>query len=151
MPRSRIILLLLVCIATAQTVTAVGPSWLPVYLHAPDNVLRPLLMVAIAAGLLVLLFGRGESLPRSECLSLLIGTAGGLANLIDILRLGAVVDFVPLAPGVLASPGDFLIAGGFLSFIPLFLLQARNGRGLYRLYRYSREKALMKLLGRVTL
>jgi len=97
-----------------------------------------MLMVAMAMGLLILLFGRGADLPLSECLALAIGTAGGLANLIDIMRLGAVVDFVPLFPGALASPGDFLIAGGFLGLIPITLRHAHQGRGLYGLYRHWR-------------
>jgi hypothetical protein len=138
MTRSRILFLLLICIATAQVLTAIRPSWLPVYFHAPQTVLRPIVMVAMATGLLLLLFGRGENLPLCECLALVIGTAGGLANLIDILRLGAVVDFVPLFPGALASPGDFLIAGGFLGLIPITLRHAQQGRGLYGLYRHWR-------------
>jgi hypothetical protein len=150
MPRWKAILLLLICTATAQALTALRPSWLPVYLHAPRTLLRPLLMAALATGLLVLVFKRGESLPRSECLALLIGTAGGLANLIDILRLGAVVDFVPLAPGALASPADFLIAGGFLGFIPLSLRHARRGGGLYGLYRGWRDEVRLRLMKRVT-
>lgn len=150
MSRSKTILLLLICIATAQTLTAVRPSWLPVYRHAPRTLFRPLLMAGMATGLLALLFKRGESLPRSECLALLIGTAGGLANLIDILRLGAVVDFVPLAPGALASPADFLIAGGFLGFIPLSLRHARHDGGLYGLYRRWRDEVRLRLLKRVT-
>ena len=149
MSRRKIVFLLLICITAAQTLTAVCPSWLPVYLHAPTTLLRPLLMVVMAKGLLVLLLKRGESLPRSECLALLIGTAGGLANLIDLLRLGAVVDFIPLAPGALASPGDFLVAGGFLSFIPLSLRHARKGRGLYGLYRRWRDEAQVRILERV--
>jgi lipoprotein signal peptidase len=97
-------------------------------------------MTAMAGGLLALLLGRGQNLPLSECLALLMGTAGGLANLIDILRLGAVVDFVPLFPGALASPGDFLVAGGFLGLIPLTLRHAQQGHGLYGLYRTWRTK-----------
>jgi lipoprotein signal peptidase len=97
-------------------------------------------MTAMAGGLLALLLGRGHHLPLSECLALLIGTAGGLANLIDIFRLGAVVDFVPLFPGALASPGDFLVAGGFLGLIPLTLRHARQERGLYGLYHSWRTK-----------
>ena len=150
MSRSRILVLLLICITAAQIFTAVHPSWLPLYLHAPNSLLRPLLMIGLAMGLLTLLLKCGENLPRSECLALLIGTAGGLANLVDILRLGAVVDFVPLAPGLLASPGDFLIAGGFLSFLPLSLRHAHNGRGLYRLYRQWREVIRLRFVARVT-
>jgi hypothetical protein len=150
MSRSKIIFLLLICVAAAQTFTAVRPSWLPVYLHAPRTPLRPLLMVGMAAGLLALLLRRGEGLSRSECLALLIGTAGGLANLTDILRLGAVVDFIPLAPEALASPGDFLIASGFLGCIPLTLYHARKGHGLYGLYRHWRAGAQVRILDRVT-
>jgi len=147
----KILFLLLMCVAAAQMVTAIRPSWLPVYLHVPTTLLRPLLMVGMTVGLLVLLLKRGESLPPSECLPLLIGTAGGLANLIDLLRLGAVVDFVPLALGALASPGDFLVAGGFLSFIPLSLQHAQKGRGLYGLYRRWRGETRMRILERLTL
>jgi hypothetical protein len=135
MSRSRILFLLLICIAVPQILTAVRPDGLPVYFHAPETVLRPLLMTLMAGGLLALLFGHGRRLPLSECLALLVGTAGGLANLIDILLLGAVVDFVPLFPGALASPGDFLIASGFLGLIPLTLHHAQQERGLYGLYR----------------
>lgn len=138
MSRYRILFLLLICVAIAQALTALRPPWLPVYFHSPQTVLRPTLMVAMATGLLLLLFGRGQNLPLSECLALAIGTAGGLANLIDILRLGAVVDFVPVFPGALASPGDFLIAGGFLGLIPITMRHAWQGRGLYGLYRHWR-------------
>jgi len=149
MSRAKITFLLLICVATAQTLTAMRPSWLPVYLHAPQTPVRPVLMVGMATGLLVLLLKRGHRLPLSECLALLIGTAGGLANLVDLLLVGAVVDFVPLAPGALASPGDFLIAGGFLSFIPLSLRHARQGRGLYGLYRRWRDKTGVNILKRI--
>ena len=140
MSRWKIILLLLIWIVAAQMLTAFRPSWLPVYLHFPNTLLRPLLMIGMATGLLVLLLKCGRSLTRTECLALLMGTAGGLANLVDLLRLGAVVDFIPLAPGALASPGDFLVAGGFLSFVPLSLGHARKGRGLCRLWRHWRKE-----------
>jgi len=150
MSRWRILVVLLICVTAAQMLSAVRPSWLPLYLHAPNSLLRPLVMIGLATGLLVLLLKCGKDLPRTECLALLIGTAGGLANLVDILRLGAVVDFVPLAPGVLASPGDFLIASGFLSFVPLSLRHARKGRGLYGLYRHWRDMIRLRFVARVT-
>jgi len=103
----------------------------------------------MATALLVLLLRRGENLPRGECLALLIGTAGRLANLIDLLRFGAVADFVPLAPGALASPGNFQIAGGILGSRPLSLRHARHGRGLYGLYRHWRDEARRGILKRV--
>lgn len=149
MSRWKIALLLLVCIATVQMLTALGRWWLPVYLHALDTPFRPLLMIGMTSGLLMLLLKCAPNLTRSECLALVIGTAGGLANLIDILRLGAAVDFIPVAPDTLASPGDFLIAAGFLGFLPLSLRHARRGRGLYRLYRGWRDEIRMRVLGHI--
>ena len=149
MSRSKIILLLVVFVCLSQALTAWWLSWLPAYLHVFDGLLRPLLMTGMAAGLLVLLLRRGKSLPRSECLALLIGIAGGLANLTDILRLGGVVDFIPLASDALASPGDFLIAGGFLSLLPLSLRHARQGGGLYGLYTHWRHQARVRWLERL--
>jgi hypothetical protein len=146
MSRPRAILLLAALVCLAQALTTAWLRRLPVYLHVPNGLLRPLLMVGMTAGLLGLLFRRGEALSPGETLALLCGTAGGLANLMDTLYLGAVADFIPIAPGTLASPGDFLIIGGFLSFLPLSLRQARKGVGLYALYRHWRDQMHMHLV-----
>ena len=134
MSRWKMILVLLICLAVSQTLTIYRPSHLPVFLHAPCTFLRPLLMAGAAGFLATLLFKYTEYLPPSEALSLLAVLAGDLANLMDLLRLGAVVDFIPVAPRALASPGDFLAVGGILIWIPISLHHAQEGRGAYASY-----------------
>lgn len=128
--RLKTILLLLAFTALAQMLTAFRPAWLPVYLHAPKNLLRPLLTTGVTAGLLTFLLKWGKRLPRSEYLLLLISTAGSLANLVDLLRLGAVLDFIPVVSRVLVSPGDLLLFAGFLIFLPLSFRNTLRGQGL---------------------
>lgn len=146
MSRLRTLLYLVILVCLAQALTAAAVPWLGAYYHAPADLLRPLLMAAMTAGLLVLVFWRGQSLSRGECLALLCGTAGGLANLVDVLHFGAVADFIPVAPATLASPGDLLILGGFLSFPIVSLRHAREGHGLYGLFRHWRSQICMHLL-----
>ena len=146
--------LLTLLIGLSQTATALGLRHRFVFLHAPA-LPRLLLMIVLASGLLALLFRRGRSLGQSESIALVVGTAGGLANLIDIMLMGAVADFIPVAPGALASPGDFLIAAGFMGFLPLSLRQARRGRGFFTVYsayrtqvwKHLRERSPQQLPG----
>ena len=131
--RLKTILLLVAFVALAQMLTVFRPARLPAYFHAPRNLLRPLIAMGTSLGLLIFLLKWGERLPRSELLLLLIGTAGALANLADLLRLGAVVDFIPFAFQTVASPGDLLSFTGFLIFLPLSFRNTWRGQGLGRM------------------
>jgi len=151
MSRVKTLLLLVVSISTSQLFTLLGFGLPHVYLHDPGGWARPLLMAGLAIGLLALLFRRGDGLSRGERVALTIGTAGGLANLVDLVRLGAVADFIPLGSEALASPGDVLIAVGFLGFVPISLYQARRGYGFYALYTEWRNRVCAHLRERLPL
>jgi hypothetical protein len=133
--RTKVILLLKALVSPSQAITAAWLRWLTTHLHAPNSLLRPLLVAGMTAGLLKLLLRRGETLCRGEVLALLRGTAGGLAHLIDTPHLGGVAELIPVVLNALASPRDFLIIDGFLGFLPLSLRRAHEGGGLYALHR----------------